>query len=193
MRPPTAPQRNTKRASPSVPRTCPTAPIAARVRMRPSQSAPSHADTFPHSHPNQAQPDRKGETEEGIRKAKATSRRRPSTQTPIIIRNRRRRQSRLARRRHTGRSSREGNQSTATIKTQACTQAKVTLSITSPSPCSCRRDARRRTYRLKSLGHPSQPPPKNHPLRKRTPLRPTSKARSRRTPCRIRDLATRKS
>jgi hypothetical protein len=32
MRPPIAPQRNTKRASPSDLRTCPTAPIAARVR-----------------------------------------------------------------------------------------------------------------------------------------------------------------
>ena len=35
MRPPTAPQRNTKRALSSAPRTCPTAPIAARVRPHP--------------------------------------------------------------------------------------------------------------------------------------------------------------
>jgi hypothetical protein len=79
-------------------RTCPTAPTAARVRTLPYHLAPSHADTFSHSHPNQAQPDRKGQTEEGVRKAKSSDWRRPSAQTTVNIRDHRRRRTRLARR-----------------------------------------------------------------------------------------------
>jgi hypothetical protein len=46
MRPPTAPQRNTEKASASDLKTCPTEPIAARVHTRPSPSAPSLADNL---------------------------------------------------------------------------------------------------------------------------------------------------
>lgn len=85
MHPPTAPQRNTKKALSSVLRTCPTAPTAARVRTFTSHPAPTQADTVSHSNPNQAQPDRKGKTEEGIRKAKSPYRRRCAAETTSHI------------------------------------------------------------------------------------------------------------
>jgi hypothetical protein len=151
-----------------------------------------------HSHPNQAQSDRKGKTQEGIRKAITTSRRRHSTQATLNIHNHRRRCTSLAQKRdpartsrHTTRASRSPSESTAEIKIKA--QGKIALARTDSRPGTRRRNTHRRHDRIKSLRHPPQPPPKDHSIRKRTTFRPATKARSRRTPYRIRDFATGKS